>query len=295
MFECIKMKKLVFGFVVLVPLMLLSACSSLDQAMQLASIDKPTVSMSDARITGISFDQAKLEFTLDVNNPNPVPIQFAGFDYNFLVNDQQLLAGEQRDGVNVAANQTSQVKLPLTLKFADIFESVKNLSDSKTLDYTIKTDALVDLPILGMTRIPAEKTGQVPVPKLPKVSLDGINIKSLGFTGADVEIGLNLDNPNAFGIDIRDLGYDLIVNGQRWLQGQEEKTISLTESGTSQVKVPLHLNFLDMGRTLADLLMQQKPLDYQLVGNMKMDTSLPMLKDIALPFRQVGSTSPQRE
>ncbi len=292
MLERVKMKKLMFGFVVLI---LSTACSNLDQAMQLANIDKPTVSVSDTRITGISFDQAKLEFTLDVNNPNPIPVQLAGLDYNFLVNGQQLLAGEQREGVKIAANQTSQVKLPLVLKFADIFESVKNLSNSKTLDYSIKTDALIDLPLMGITRVPAEKTGQVPVPQLPKISLGGINIKSLGLTGADVEIGLNLNNPNAFGIDIRDLGYDLIINGKHWLKSQETKTISLAESATSQVNVPLHLNFLDMGRTLAEMLSKQNPLEYQLVGNMNMDTSLPMLKNIALPFREAGSISPQRE
>lgn len=263
--------------------------------MQMAKIDKPTVSMSDARITGISFDQAKLEFTLDVNNPNPIPVQFAGFDYNFLVNGQQLMAGEQRDGVKIAANQTSQVKLPLVLKFADVFESIKSLADNKTLDYAIKTDALLDLPIMGMVRVPAEKAGQVPVPRLPKISLDGIKIKNLGFKGADLEIGLNLDNPNAFDIDIRDLGYDLVVNGQRWLQSQGKDTISLAKSASSQVKVPLNLSFLDMGLTLADLLKQQSALDYQLVGNMNMDTSLPMLKDIALPFKQSGSVNPMRE
>ncbi len=284
MLERMKMNKLMFGFVILI---LSTACSNLDQAMRLANIDKPTVSMSDTRITGISFDQAKLEFTLDVKNPNPIPIQLAGLDYKFLVNGQQLLAGEQREGVKIAANQTSQVKLPLVLKFADIFESVKNLSNSKTLDYSIKTDALIDLPLMGITRVPAEKTGQVPVPQLPKISLGGINIKSLGLTGADVEIGLNLNNPNAFGIDIRDLGYDLIINGKHWLKSQETKTISLAESATSQVNVPL--------QTLAEMLSKQNPLEYQLVGNMNMDTSLPMLKNIALPFREAGSISPQRE
>jgi len=290
--ECMNTRRLVFGFVVVV--LLSAGCSNLNQVMEMANIDKPTVSMSDAQITGISFDQAQLEFTLDVNNPNPVPVQFAGFDYNFLVNGQQFLAGEQRDGVKIAANQTSQVKLPLALKFADILESFKSVSDSKTLDYTLKTDALLDLPVIGAAHIPAEKSGQLPIPQLPKISLGGIDIKKLGLTGADVEIGLKLDNPNAFGIDIRDLDYDLLVNGQRWLKSQQAKAISLAESGTSQVKVPLHLSFLDMGRTLADLLTQQSPLEYQLVGNMKMDSSLPMLKNIALPFSQSGSVSPQR-
>ncbi len=295
MFIWIKTKQLTFKFLALSLLMLSTACSTLDQAMQLAKTDKPTVLVSNASIIGITFNQAKLEFTLDVNNPNPIPIQLAGFDYKFIVNGQQLLAGEQREGVKIAANQTSQVKFPLVLKFADIIESAKQLPDSKTLNYTIKTYALMDLPILGPTRIPAEKTGQVPIPQFPKISLDGIKIKSLGLTGADVEIGLNLGNPNAFGIDMRDLNYNLIINGQRWLQSQEIKMISLAESSTSQVKVPLHLSFLNMGQTLVELLTQKKPLEYQLVGNMKMDASLPTLKNIALPFRQAGSISPQRE
>lgn len=288
------MNKWMVRITALMVVVLSAACSSLDQAMQMAKIDKPTVSMSDARITGISFDQAKLEFTLDVNNPNSIPVQFSGFDYSFLINGRQLLAGEQRDGVKVAANQTSQVKLPLALKFADVFESIKNLSGSKTLNYTIQTDALLDLPIMGALRVPAEKSGQVPVPQLPKISLDGIKIKNLGFKGADLEIGLNLDNPNAFDVDIRDLGYDLLVNGQRWLQSQGEDTISLAKNAGSQVKVPLHLSFFDMGLTLADLLKQQSSLEYQLVGNMNMDTSLPMLKNIALPFRQAGSVNPTK-
>jgi len=289
------MTHLVPSLLTLFFLAIATGCSTLDQAMKIASIDKPTVKVSDTKITGISLEQATLEFTLDVSNPNPIPIKLAGFDYTLVVNEQQFLAGEQREGVRIKANQSSQVTVPLALKFADIVKLSKGLSDSTAVNYTIKTDALIDLPVLGVTRVPAEKTGQLPIPKLPKISLSAINIKNLNFSGADVEVGLKLDNPNVFGMDISDLGYDLIVNGQRWLQSQTNETISLTKNGSSQLKVPLHLSFLDIGRTLATLLTQLKPLDYQLEGNMNMDTSLPMLKNIAMPFKHSGTINPQRD
>lgn len=289
------MTRKLFGLASLALLAAIAGCSSLDRALDLARIEKAVVSVNDAQLTHISFDQAKLQFTLNVDNPNPVPIELAGFDYRLRVNERQMLAGEQREGVKIAAGKTSQFTLPVTLKFADILAAAKDLSEAKALEYTLETDALVDLPIMGVTRIPAQKRGELPIPQLPRILLDGIRIQDLGLTGVNLEIDLNLINPNAFGVAIDGLDYGLNVSGQQWLQGTLGTTVTLAQSGASGITLPLRLSFAEMGRSLMNLLTQQSPLEYELVGNMNMDAGLPGLSDIALPFSEAGSVIPSRD
>ena len=280
--------------ILLLVLMPLFGCSTLDAVKDAAGIKNPDVSISGMRVTGLSLEGAELEFALNVDNPNPVAINLAGFDYALLINGQQFLQGEQRSQVKIPARNANEVKVPVAFKFAELAKLSQGLLDKDKLNYEIKTDALVDLPVLGVKKFPVSDSGDLPIPKVPNISLAGIKIDQLGLTGAKLGLQLNVDNPNNFGLDIRQLVYNLTVNGQQWAQSNLGETISLDKKGNSQLNIPISLNFLEMGSALYKVLTQSQPLDYQLNGDMKLDTSLPLLKDISAPFNKAGTVNTKR-
>ncbi len=284
---CKKNAPLLAGLFVLM-VALVSGCGSMDAVKKATGVKEPTVSIAGMNISSISAEGLTLQFALDVDNPNPIPLNLAGFDYTLMLDGKQLMAGEQRDKVKIKARGNSQVKVPVSLKFSDISQLISGATNKENLNYELKTAALVDLPVIGVKKIPASNKGTFPVPKAPDISLTGIDVKKLSLTGAKVVVGANIDNPNSFGIDINKLIYNLSINGKQWAKSDVDKTISLSEKGSSSLSIPLELNFLEMGSSLYKTLMQGKEMNYDLTGDMKFDAGHPLLKGVDAPFSKTG-------
>ncbi len=279
---------------VVMAVLLATSCASLNAIKDVAGIENPTVSLSDMRITGLTMEGASILLTLNVDNPNPVPIDLAGFDYALLFDGKQLLAGEKRDRLKIDARGVSAVTVPVSLNFADLQSLYKGVAYKDSLDYELKTAALIDLPLLGVKRFPSSKKGEFPVPKIPEVSLRGIDIEKMGLSGAEVVINADIKNPNSFAVDVSQLVYSLSINGSKWLESALGESIKLTEKGKTRISIPLKLNFLEMGNVLYGALMEGKGLNYRLTGDMNLDTALPLLKNVKVPFDKSGVVGVQR-
>ncbi len=263
---------------------------SLNEVKEATGIKKPSVSLEGMHITDLTMESAGLSLKLTVDNPNPIPINLAGFDYALLFDGKQLLAGKKRDQFKIDAKGVSTVTVPVSLNFADLKDLYQGVMDQDTLNYELQTTALVDLPVIGIQKFSSTQKGQFPVPQIPEVSLAGINVKKMGLSGAEIVISAKIKNPNAFGIDVSQLAYSLSINGAQWAESTLSETIKLAEKGETQIDIPLKLNFMEMGSAL----MKSKGLNYQLKGNMNLDTTLPMLKNVKVPFDKSGVVGVKR-
>ncbi len=277
-----------FGGALLFLSFFLAGCGSMDAVKQAAGIKDPTVSIAGVNIARLTADGMTLQFTLDVENPNPIPLNLAGFDYALMLDGKQLMAGEKRDKIRIKARGDSRVTVPVSLKFADLSRLVSGGLKKENLDYELKTAALVDLPVVGVKKFPASQKGSFPVPKVPDISLTGIDVKNLTLSGAKVVIGATIDNPNPFGIDINQLIYDLTVNGKPWAKSKLDKKLALQGKGRTNLNIPVELNFLEMGGSLYQMLMQGKGMNYRLTGDMKFGADHPLLKAVEAPFSRQG-------
>lgn len=79
------------------------------------------------------------------------------------------------------------------------------------------------MPILGKIRIPVQTTHRVPNVKLPKIKVALLKLANMSFTGADLKLALEVENPNAWSAALKQLQYNFVVNGQKWLEGNLKK------------------------------------------------------------------------
>ncbi len=273
---------------------LATGCSSLNAVKEATGIKSPSVSLAGMQITDLTMENVGLSLTLSIDNPNPIPITLAGFDYSLFFDGKQLLAGEKRDQLKIVAKGVSSVTLPITLNFSDLENLYQGAMSQDTLRYELKATALVDIPVLGIQKFPSTQTGEFPIPKAPDVSLSGITIEKMGLTSANIVITANIKNPNYFGIDISQLAYSLSINGSKWAESTLSDAINISEKSETKINIPLKLNFIEMGSTLYSTLTKGGGLKYQLMGNMNLNTALPMLKNVAVPFDKSGTVGVQR-
>lgn len=251
---------------------------------------KPTANVSGMHLNGISFQGLALVFDLKIENPNPFGISLAGFDYAFFLNNNRFLAGEQTETQNIQANGSSVVQFPISLNFSDLYSTYQGLKQADSVDYKIDIGFAFDLPVLGPVRVPVSRTGRIILPHPPRIALGGIKLRKLGLTGAELDLNLVFENPNAFSARLEKLNYRLSLSGKPIASGTSRQPMLLTQKGENSLTIPVFLNFAQAGRVLYRLLAQKQPLTYKLAGNLDLSAPAVKIARLSLPFQHAGQT-----
>ncbi len=245
--------------------------------------EKPTVDFEDFQITNIDFTSISTNFDFKVTNPNPIGIRLNGFDYQFIIEGNQLLSGSNPNQVSLQASGTSIISVPITLKYLNVYGVVSSLKDYDDIPYTISGTFFFNTPI-GKTPISFSKSGELPVLRMPKISLSRVAIKNLGLTKADIVFDLNFENPNAFGVTLDNFSYNVALNDLLLAEGTTPQQMALVKKATSSLQIPISLNFIEIGRAVRSIL-TQKTVNYQLKGAANLVTPF---RKIDLPYDQQG-------
>ena len=115
----------------------LSSCSVINSLIGEAKVRPPEVSFAGGKLSGLSFDAADFLFDLEILNPNGVGLKMSGFDYNFLIDGASFLKGQQDRGLQLAAGGKSNVQIPVSLNFLDLYKTFQNLMDQDRSKYRI--------------------------------------------------------------------------------------------------------------------------------------------------------------
>jgi LEA14-like dessication related protein len=269
----------------------INQCAEMINILNQANIQKPVVNLSDVKMTGLSFDSVDLLFHIDIDNPNNVGIKLAGFDYDLQIEDNSFISGKQDNGLAIKANGSEIIKLPLTLKFKDIYNTFSIVKDLDSVQYKLNSGLSFNLPVLGDIRIPVTKSGNIPTLKLPSINFKKLKMDQIKLTGADLTLQINIDNHNAFAFILKNIDYKLNVAGTQWIDGKMNQSMNISAKQENIINIPISLNFLSMGQSVYNIVNGNQSLNYSLKGNADMGSSLPLLGDFNIPFNQTGNTN----
>jgi LEA14-like dessication related protein len=279
----------------LLPLILVLALSisscSVFQGFVNERVKEPQVDFVGAKIAGLSFSGVDLLFDLKIKNPNKIGVKLAGLDYDLLLDGSSFLTGNQTRSIEIPSFGEEVIQLPVNLSFFDIYKTFQNLRDQGLSNYQIKCGFSFDLPVLGAVRIPVSKSGEFPLIKIPKISLESLKIEKINLTNAGMKLRLKLSNPNAFAMMFKGGNYQLRLNEQNIFSGMmADKDIQIKENGDGIIEMPFSIDFLNIGKSAYQMLSGNKSLNYGLNGNFNLGTSLPLMEKADFPFELSGKT-----
>lgn len=277
------------AFTVLTAAGLVVSCAQLNQVLKALDVKEPSAQIESVKVTGLSLQQVDLLFDVAIDNPNTVGVHLNGLDYDLQLDGASFLKGTKEDKLDIAANSSAAVSIPLSLTFDKIRKAVKAVSTLDTIPYRLELGVGLDVPVLGVIRVPISKSGSVPNLKIPKVSLSGIKLDKIGFTSADLKVKLIVDNPNTVGFSTSNFNYRLNVNGKNWISGLLDTPIQVGEKQKQALTIPVKLDFLQMGSAVYQLLMGNNSLNYELTGKADFKSDLAILKAFTLPINKNGT------
>jgi LEA14-like dessication related protein len=264
-----------FPLVVLTAALALNGCATLDRIIQ-----KPTATFSHMTVTNADLMQSNIVFYLNVTNPNPINIRASRITYDLKLNGRNFVAGELDQGMTLAGGSTSKLSIPITLQYLDFFESLTQMWKTKGADYALTGGFSV-----GPFRIPYQAHGNFDLPKMPKFSMETIQIENFSLAGARLNCRLKMDNPNAFDLLFKRLVYNLNLGGTSFAQASALTKGPIAGKSSSVVNFALNVSFAQLGMSAYKLLEGDKG-DFELDGGMVLDA--PMGGEHVIPFKLAG-------
>lgn len=225
-----------------VGLSILSGCAYLQQFLKTA-FREPTFTFKNMLLNDVSLGGLNLDTLWDLNNPNNVAISLATVDYALFVEDKQVVAGHPENGLQLAANGSSELHFPANIKFQDVAAVVQTFLTKDFASWRAEGSIGVQTPI-GVLKLPLAKEGQFEVPKLPAIVFGNPRVTNITLTGATVEFPLTVTNKNTYALPIAGVTGNLAVAGSNVGTLSTGDLGAMDGKGAKQVSLPLTINFL---------------------------------------------------
>jgi LEA14-like dessication related protein len=120
----------------------------------------------------------------------------------------------------------------------------------------------------------------------PEVSVDGVELEALSFSGVTLRFDIEIRNPNPIGISLSGYDYDLEIEGSSFVSGEVDQKVSVEARGRSIVPLPVELAFDEIGEAIESLQGKDEG-NYRLSSGFSFD--LPVLGRVRIPVHSEGS------
>lgn len=117
--------------------------------------------------------------------------------------------------------------------------------------------------------------------KSPSVNLRDVQVVGLGFKSQTFLLSFDVANPNPFPLPIRNVGYSVKLDGQRFASGETSSDFKIPAHGNASFAISVNLNLLQTAPQLLSIVRDgaRRDIGYELQGRLEVDIPLtPPLK-----------------
>ena len=263
---------------------LLAGCESTKRL--LAGMDKPGIQITGVRPDNLSATGVLLNFDAEVTNPYDLPLPLTDIAYTLASGGPAFIDGTAKIGGVIPAKGKKTVTLPVGLRFAPLMERVAAAKPGALVPYEALLTFKVDAPGVGPLELPVKKTGELPIPAMPEVTITSVKWDQLGLTGAKGEVRLKVKNTNQFPVDLNQLGYALTLGGRDVASSRVADATKFAAGAEQEIRVPISISASQAGLGLFDII-RGNGSAYSIKGDAALGTPMGPL---TLPFERKGET-----
>ena len=234
------------------PLLWLAGCAGLSE-FAASAVQKPKLTFRSVALSSLDLEGATLAFTYDLENPNGFGLRLARVGYAVDVEGTRVASGEVPGGLELKAKGTAPVTFPVHVRFQDVPGIVDLLTSKKdSVRYKLAGNVGVNT-ALGVLDVPLSHEGTLKLPSMPRFGLDGIAIRSVGFTEITFDVRLRVQNPNGFALPLGRLDYALAVGGSQVARAAAVDVAPVAGGSSAVIAIPVKLDIASAGRAAAAL------------------------------------------
>lgn len=108
----------------------------------------------------------------------------------------------------------------------------------------------ISLAFIGGCAVLSQLGGMV---QKPEVSYRNMSFESMSFDGIGLKFNFDLENPNNVNLKASGYNYALSIDDQKFIEGQNNDGLELKSLSTSQISIPVQLNFRELYSTVSSV------------------------------------------
>lgn len=216
---------------------------------ELASV-LPSVRFDRLRVNAVDFESVDVDFVFAVDNPNPVAFPLHRFDYALDLAGIELLSGGNADGLELEAQGSSDVALPVVMEFASIYEVAQAIRGQDTMPFALRGGFGWDTD-LGPVDIAYDEGGDFPALRKPRVDLGQLRLGGMSGTTVAADLDIGVDNDHGSPLGLANLDFDVDVSGSRIGGGTLEDGGEVPGADARTLTLPLGLDLLASAEAIA--------------------------------------------
>jgi len=233
----------------------------------------PTVAYDNLDVNSIDWQSIDSNFNFRVNNPNPVDIQLARFDYDLGFEGIDWLSGENAEGLALEAAADSAWSLPVNIGFTELFDVISAIRGEDIVDFELSGTFGFDTRI-GPIDIPYDAAGDFPALRRPSFALNKIEVGSIDWSDLTVDLGLKLDVDNELGSNMAfwNMDYGIDIAGTRVTNGFLAELGSVDGASSSTVDIPFKVDLYNVAGAAYDVIVNKEKAAVGLDAALEVDT-----------------------
>ncbi|MCL2043124.1 MAG: LEA type 2 family protein [Treponema sp.] len=166
-----------------------------------------------------------------------------------------------------------------------IFFFLINLAGCKSIQ---PAETPEELPAITEVLVSDETEADDPVVLPPVFSITEIAILRDDLVNTSFRVGIQIDNPNPFQVELSALSYRLFGNGRLWAQGNEQNILHVNGNSSYQGNIFLIMNFIGMSRDLLNQIIDLVDVQYRFDGEALVSTGIENLPPFITSFDLSG-------
>ena len=215
------------------------------------------ITVQEKRVQNLSPQGLTLSFVLQVANSSSEPWLLASYDYRILVANAEFFRLQRTLDAPLAITPSSQtlISLPVRVTYDYLFQSFPAGRERDKLECTL-VGGMFFAEEAGEKgeRVNVAMAGDFPVYKGLQTIILPLEIRAFSVGGVDLTFRAEIRNRNAFPVQVRGLSYRLEVGGKQVAGGKTACDGSLNPQTAWPFKLPLLLEFFEVGPELYSLL-----------------------------------------
>ena len=261
----------------------LSGCAAARSV--LATSERPTADLIGAHLQSIGLDRSTVAFDVKIHNPYDVDLPLLDVRYRIASEGEEFLTGEADLSGVIPAGGDQTVTVPATVVYRELLDLLDQIQPGQVIPYIAELALAVDAP--GGTRfeIPLNRTGELPIPAIPKVQVVRVDWGEVGPTGATGTLHLVFENTNRFPLEIEGLDYNLSLGGHSLATTHLARKLSLQSGGRGAMAIEIDIPAENLAAGLIGLLRDR--VEYDLDGAFSVVTPY---GNMNMPLDQSGET-----
>jgi len=251
---------------------------------------KPHVSVKKIIVHDIGEDRISMTAQMMVSNPLLIDLKADTLQYQLLINSIKILETEFIKPVDIKPLDSVMISLPIEVRTKPLAKVLNQfeINGIDSADYTLRSKLYFELPIVGKKTYTVNRTQRGPAYRLIKLRIEDVDIEKFRLKHSDLSMSLVVENPNIFGISIRDVDYDLTIGKDFHMEGKVKNTTHLPARSNITLPLKLDVHTKNIPRLAWQVLFEKKHTPYNIKFRCKMVSKDDTFKDTRLIVTQDG-------